>query len=89
MSDCCYVVTVTSITGDREIGRYGFTRALIEVARLRKLYPGMPWCVSVHNDDRHDCDYIGDREVYHDGLTSEERDMVNEVGQPKIKEVIR
>lgn len=74
---CPYVVTVTEVGGrDREIGRYGFTRALIEVRKLAEQYADTPWCISVHNDERHDCDFIGDRQVYHDGLTKEEREMV-------------
>jgi len=74
-----YVVTLQlAFDSIQEVGRYGFTRACMEVARLRAKHPA-PSVVGVYNADRADIDCDGRGTVFSDGLTEEERDAVEAI----------
>ena len=76
-----YVVTLCLPYGATErIGAYGFTRALMEVARLRAKHPE-PAVVSIYNSERADIDCDAEGTIFHDGLTDDERSALNEVQQ--------
>ena len=71
-----YVVTLQlAFDSIQEVGRYGFTRALMEKARLIAKHPA-PAVVRVYNADRADIDCDAGRTVFFDGLIEDEREMV-------------
>lgn len=75
MTDTPYVVSYCLPFGNEvEVGRFGFTRALMEVHALKakKLGPGVR--ISIYNEQRADLSLEG----WDDGLTDEEKDALLE-----------
>ena len=64
------MTTYVVMRNGREVGKYGFTRALMEVRQIRA--EDEQAVIQVFNSDR--CD--GATDGWDDGLTQEERDML-------------